>query len=60
MYQAIVLLPLIGAIVAGAIALLGARNRFPGQDPSPDAGTPPHTSTNPMLTPRRRRTSRMP
>ncbi len=38
MYQAIVLLPLIGAIVAGAIALLGARNRFPGQDPSPDDG----------------------
>jgi NADH-quinone oxidoreductase subunit L len=35
MYQAIVLLPLIGAIVAGAIALLGARNRFPGQNPPP-------------------------
>ncbi len=33
MYQAIVLLPLIGAIVAGAIALVGARNRFPGQNP---------------------------
>ena len=33
MYQAIVLLPLIGAIVAGAIALLGARNRFPGANP---------------------------
>ena len=35
MFQAIVLLPLIGAIVAGAIALLGARNRFPGQNPPP-------------------------
>ncbi len=35
MYEAIVLLPLIGAIVAGAIALFGARNRFPGADPGP-------------------------
>ncbi|HTS41405.1 MAG TPA: NADH-quinone oxidoreductase subunit L [Xanthobacteraceae bacterium] len=30
MYQAIVLLPLLGAIIAGAIALYGARRRFPG------------------------------
>ena len=35
MYEAIVLLPLIGAIVAGAIALIGARNRHPGEDPPP-------------------------
>jgi NADH-quinone oxidoreductase subunit L len=30
MYQAIVLLPLLGAVIAGAIALFGARQRFPG------------------------------
>src|SRR5262245_53006268 len=30
MYQAIVLLPLLGAVIAGAIALYGARRRFPG------------------------------
>jgi NADH-quinone oxidoreductase subunit L len=35
MYLAIVLLPLLGAIIAGAIALIGARNRFPGQNPPP-------------------------
>jgi len=35
MYQAIVLLPLLGAIIAGAIALFGARNRYPGQNPPP-------------------------
>jgi NADH-quinone oxidoreductase subunit L len=35
MYEAIVVLPLIGAIIAGAIALVGARNRFPGEDPPP-------------------------
>jgi NADH-quinone oxidoreductase subunit L len=35
MYEAIVLLPLIGAIVAGAIALVGARDRFPGASPLP-------------------------
>src|ERR1700733_592060 len=43
MYQAIVVLPLIGAIVAGAIALFGARSRFPGQNPprpSDDHATP--------------------
>jgi hypothetical protein len=34
MYEAIVLLPLIGAIVAGAISLVGARNLFPGEDPT--------------------------
>ena len=31
MYQAIVFLPLLGAIIAGVIALVGARNRFPGR-----------------------------
>jgi NADH-quinone oxidoreductase subunit L len=35
MYEAIVLLPLLGAIIAGAVALVGARNRFPGEDPPP-------------------------
>jgi NADH-quinone oxidoreductase subunit L len=38
MYQAIVLLPLIGCIIAGAISLVGARNRFPGADPSANSG----------------------
>src|ERR1700732_1421797 len=36
MYEAIVLLPLLGAVVAGIIALVGARNRFPGEEPSLD------------------------
>jgi len=35
MYVAIVLLPLLGAIIGGAIALIGARNRYPGQNPPP-------------------------
>ena len=30
MYEAIVALPLIGAIIASVITLVGARNRFPG------------------------------
>ena len=34
MYVAIVVLPLLGAIIAGVIALVGARNRHPGADPS--------------------------
>jgi NADH-quinone oxidoreductase subunit L len=33
MYQAIVFLPLLGAILAGLIALFGARARFPGESP---------------------------
>jgi NADH-quinone oxidoreductase subunit L len=33
MYQAIVLLPLLGCIIAGVIALAGARKRFPGANP---------------------------
>jgi NADH-quinone oxidoreductase subunit L len=35
MYEAIVLLPLLGAIIAGTLSLVGARNRFPGEDPPP-------------------------
>ena len=35
MYEAIVVLPLIGAIIAGVIALVGARNRYPGENPAP-------------------------
>src|SRR5260370_7405621 len=35
MYVAIVLLPLLGAVIAGIIALVGARNRFPGEEPPP-------------------------
>ena len=34
MYQAIVFLPLLGAILAGLIALAGARARFPGAEPA--------------------------
>jgi len=33
MYEAIVVLPLLGAIIAGVIALVGARNRYPGENP---------------------------
>jgi len=33
MYLAIVFLPLLGAVIAGVIALVGARNRYPGEDP---------------------------
>jgi NADH-quinone oxidoreductase subunit L len=35
MYEAIVLLPLLGAVIAGVVCLAGARNRFPGEDPPP-------------------------
>src|ERR1700732_2149364 len=44
MYEAIVFLPLLGAVIAGAIALIGARNRLPGADPSPPDGD--HAATN--------------
>jgi NADH-quinone oxidoreductase subunit L len=37
MYQAIVLLPLLGAILAGLIAIAGARLRHPGGGPLPGA-----------------------
>src|SRR5260370_14217762 len=36
MYVAIVLLPLLGAVIAGVISLIGARDRFPGEDPAAD------------------------
>ena len=44
MYEAIVFLPLLGAVIAGAIALIGARNRLPGADPPPpdDDHAAPH------------------
>src|SRR5258708_40005880 len=35
MYEATVFLPRVGAVIAGAIALIGARNRLPGADPPP-------------------------
>src|SRR6202041_1336195 len=35
MYEAIVFLPLLGAIIAGAISLIGASHRHPGEDPPP-------------------------
>src|SRR5689334_11045020 len=41
MYQAIVLLPLLGAILAGAISLYGANRRFPGAEPTDDDHAPP-------------------
>src|SRR3954469_22862007 len=40
MYQAIVLLPLLGAIIGAIIALAGARARFPGAEPSDDHHAP--------------------
>src|ERR1700691_2463740 len=44
MYEAIVFLPLLGAIIAGAIAIVGAHNRYPGEDPPPphDDHAAPH------------------
>src|SRR6201986_3835839 len=35
MYEAIVFLPLLGAIIAGAITLVGARNRLARENPPP-------------------------
>jgi len=47
MYQAIVFLPLLGAILAGLISLAGARARFPGQNPPPgDAHTGAHAGAH--------------
>ena len=37
MYQAIVFLPLLGAVLAGLIAIAGAIGRFPGEGPLPGA-----------------------
>ena len=38
MYQAIVFLPVLGAILAGLISLYGASRRFPGAEPSDEIG----------------------
>jgi NADH-quinone oxidoreductase subunit L len=35
MYEAIVALPLLGAIIAGIVTLIGAAQRHPGEDPPP-------------------------
>jgi NADH-quinone oxidoreductase subunit L len=40
MYQAIVLLPLLGAIIGAIISLAGARARFPGAEPADDHAAP--------------------
>jgi len=45
-YEAIVLLPLLGAIIAGAVSLVGASKRFPGEDPPP-----PHDDHSAPLVP---------
>src|SRR6188472_4567404 len=42
MYLAIVLLPLLGAIIGAIVALAGARARFPGAEPSDDHHAPAH------------------
>jgi NADH-quinone oxidoreductase subunit L len=52
MYQAIVFLPLLGCILAGIIALVGAHGRFPGRGPGHGAedmahGHGPHTGGGP-------------
>ncbi len=44
MYQAIVFLPLLGAILAGLIAIAGARARFPGEGPLPGEDDGGHAS----------------
>ncbi len=51
MYQAIVFLPLLGAILAGAIALWGATKRFPGAEASDDHHAPAHV-THAAVSPR--------
>ena len=54
MYQAIVLLPLLGAVIAGIVCLVGAHNRFPGGDPPPPAGdhaAPPGREDHPRAAP---------
>ena len=44
MYQAIVFLPLLGAILAALIAVAGARARFPGEGPPPGEEEGGHAS----------------
>jgi len=47
MYQAIVFLPLLGAIVAGLISLVGARARHPGGSPSAQGSHDDHAHVQP-------------
>jgi NADH-quinone oxidoreductase subunit L len=50
MYEAIVFLPLLGAVIAGAICLISASNRFPGASPPPphdDHGAAPVAEDGP-------------
>jgi NADH-quinone oxidoreductase subunit L len=54
MYEAIVLLPLLGAVIAGIVSLVGAHNRFPGEDPPPpadDHAAAPVTEDHPRAAP---------
>ena len=53
MYEAIVLLPLLGAVIAGIVCLVGARNRFPGEDPPPadDHAAAPVSEDHPRAAP---------
>ncbi len=53
MYETIVALPLLGSIIAGVISLVGARNRFPGEDPPPhdDHAAPPVAEDRPRAAP---------
>ena len=71
MYQAIVFLPLVGAILAGLIALAGARARYPGRraraggDDHAHAGARPrrartHAARMPIMTPSARPSRRPP
>ncbi len=45
MYQAIVFLPLLGAILAGIVSLVGAHARHPGGSPSPGKESPVRLET---------------
>ena len=56
MYQAIVFLPLLGAILAGLISLAGARARHPGGPPPPAPRIMPAARAEHAM-PRRRRTA---
>ncbi len=65
MYQAIVFLPLLGAILAGIIALVGAHARFPGGPPvdaghghAPVSHAAAHERVPPTTITRTRRSSR--
>ena len=54
MYEAIVFLPLLGAVIAGAICLISASNRFPGASPPPphdDHAAAPNAEDHPRAAP---------